>query len=199
MRTVAITGNIASGKSTVARLFERWGARRLDADAITRELQQPGQPVFDAIVQRFGNGIVTPDGALDRAALRQIILRDPDARVDLNAMVHPAVYREIERRIAALAAEGVETCVVEIPLLVETGAARRFDVVVLVAAPRAMLIDRLIATRGLDADTARGFLDAQASPEDARRSSDFIIENTGTLGELEAAAHAAWRAITDHA
>lgn len=199
MRTVAITGNIASGKSTVARLFERWGARRLDADAITRELQQPGQPVFDAIVQRFGDGVVAPDGALDRAALRQIILRDPDARAGLNAIVHPAVYRELEHRIAALAADGVELCVVEVPLLVESGAARRFDIVVLVSAPRAVLVDRLIETRGLDAGTARGFLDAQASPDDARRSSDFVIENTGTMGDLEAAARTVWRALTDRA
>ncbi|HET8634975.1 MAG TPA: dephospho-CoA kinase, partial [Gemmatimonadales bacterium] len=100
---VAVTGNIASGKSTVARLFENWGAERIDADAITRELQQPGQPVFDAIVRRFGHQILQPDGTLDRRALRDVILADPAARADLNAIVHPAVFDEVERR-----ASGVE-------------------------------------------------------------------------------------------
>jgi dephospho-CoA kinase len=199
VRTVAITGNIASGKSTVARLFESWGARRLDADAITRDLQQPGQPVFDAIVRRFGEGILTADGALDRAGLRQIILQDPRARADLNTIVHPAVYREIERRLAEFEAAGVPIGVVEIPLLVETGAAGRFDCVVLVVAPRATTIERLITHRGLDAATAGRFLDAQASPADARRSSDFVIENGGTPEELAAAARDVWRAIADRA
>jgi len=197
MRSVAVTGNIASGKSTVARLFESWGASRIDADALTRELQAPGTPVFRAIVRRFGPSVVAPDGALDRAGLRQIILTDPTARTDLNANVHPAVYLRIEEELAALRARRQPVAVVEVPLLVETGAAGRFDQVVLVEAPRAQIIERLVRIRGLDRETARRFLEAQAPAISARGQSDFVIRNEGSLEALERAAQAVWRKLAN--
>lgn len=197
MRSVAVTGNIASGKSTVARLFESWGAGRIDADALTRELQSPGTPVFQAIVRRFGPSVVAPDGALDRAWLRKAILADPTARTDLNAIVHPAVYIRIEEELAAFRARHQPVAVVEVPLLFETGAAGRFGQVVLVEAPREQIIERLVRTRGLDPETARRFLDAQAPADSARERSDFVIRNEGSLDALEREARAVWRKLAN--
>ena len=199
MLSVAVTGNIASGKSTVARLFEAWGARRIDADEVARELQAPGQPVFDAIVRRFGPRVLTPDGSLDRAWLRNLILADPTARADLNALVHPAVYARIEQQLMQFRAGRIPVAVVEVPLLFETGAAGRFDRVVLVESPRDLIIERLVRLRGLEPETARRFLEAQASAEAAVRESDHVIANTGSLDELEQAARAVWRKLAQHA
>ncbi|HET7603266.1 MAG TPA: dephospho-CoA kinase [Gemmatimonadales bacterium] len=202
---VAVTGNIASGKSTVARLFESWGAERIDADAITRELQQPGEPVFDAIVRRFGRDVLQADGTLDRRALRELILADPNARADLNAIVHPAVFEAIEALSAQRSALGARgqtpdaPLVIEIPLLFETGTADRFDRVVLVHAPRAVLLQRLMGPRGLDLDSAERFLNAQAEAGRVRQQSDFVIENGGSLAELEAAAHEVWQKLRNPA
>jgi dephospho-CoA kinase len=197
VRSVAVTGNIASGKSTVARLFESWGAGRIDADALTRELQLPGTPVFQAIVRRFGPSVVAPDGALDRACLRKIILTDPTARTDLNAIVHPAVYIRIGEELAAFRSRDQPVAVVEVPLLFETGAAGRFDQVVLVEAPREQIIERLVRIRGLDPETARRFLDAQAPADSARERSDFVIRNDGSMEALEREARVVWRKLAN--
>jgi dephospho-CoA kinase len=197
VRSVAVTGNIASGKSTVARLFESWGADRIDADALTRELQSPGTPVFQAIVGRFGPSVVAPDGALDRAWLRKVILADPAARIDLNAIVHPAVFARIGEELAASRARDRPVVVVEVPLLFETGTAGRFDQVVLVEAPREQIIERLVRIRGLDPETARRFLDAQAPADSAREQSDFVIRNEGSLEALEREARAVWRKLAN--
>lgn len=199
MLSVAVTGNIASGKSTVARLFEAWGAGRIDADAVARELQAPGQPVFDAIVSRFGPRVLTPDGSLDRGWLRNLILADPAARANLNALVHPAVYARIEQQLMQFRAGRIPVAVVEVPLLFESGAAGRFDRVVLVESPRDLIIERLVRLRGLEPETARRFLEAQASAEAAGRESDHVIANTGSLDELEQAARAVWRKLAQHA
>ncbi len=179
----------------MARLFEGWGAERIDADAITRELQQPGQPVFDAIVQRYGHAVLRPDGTLDRRALRERILVDPQAREDLNAIVHPAVFAVIEAQSAQRSALSAQPIIIEIPLLFETGTADRFDRIVLVHSPRDVLLQRLVELRGLDPETAARFLDVQADAETVRRRSDFVIENSGSLAELEAAARAVWRKL----
>lgn len=197
MRSVAVTGNIASGKSTVARLFESWGADRIDADALTRELQSPGTPVFQAIVGRFGPSVVAPDGALDRAWLRKVILADPTARIDLNAIVHPAVFTRIGEELAASRARDRPVVVVEVPLLFETGTAGRFDQVVLVEAPREQIIERLVRIRGLDPETARRFLDAQAPADSARERSDFVIRNDGSMEALEREARVVWRKLAN--
>lgn len=199
MLSVAVTGNIASGKSTVARLFEAWGAGRIDADAVARDLQAPGEPVFDAIVRRFGPDVLAPDGTLDRAWLRNLILADPTARADLNALVHPAVYARIEQQLAQFRAGRIPVAVVEVPLLFETGADGRFDRVVLVESPRELIIERLEQLRGLEPETARRFLEAQASAEAVGRASDHVIANAGSLDELERAARVVWRKLAQHA
>jgi dephospho-CoA kinase len=162
---------------------------------VTRQLQAPGQPVFDAIVRRFGDDILQPDGSIDRRRLRNIILDDPAARADLNAIVHPAVFAAIEALGARRSAHSAQPIIIEIPLLFEAGAAGRFDRVVLVEAPRATILQRLVAGRGLDPVTAARFLDAQANASDVRQLSDFVIENDGSLEQLEAAARAVWRKL----
>lgn len=193
MLTVAVTGPIASGKSSVARLFEAWGATRLDADTIVRELQRPGQPVLQAIVHRFGRDVLAADGSLDRAALRALVLDDARARADLNGIVHPAVYAELERRLAELAAAGTAVAVVEVPLLFETGRAGHFDRVVIVQADADLQCRRLMETRGLDRETARRFIAAQQPLPDGTGA--LVVRNEGSRELLEQRARAAWREL----
>ncbi len=196
---IGLTGNIASGKSSVAELFRRWGGTIIDADRLAREAQQPGSPVFGAIVERFGPGIAGPDGALDRARLRDLVLRDPAALADLNAIVHPEVQR---RRLALLddaRRRGDQVVVSDIPLLFEVGDPEEFDAVVLVHAPVAVRLQRLVARRGLDPTTAGRMIEVQMPSERKRSLSDFVIDNEGDEAALERAAAAVWRALTDRA
>jgi len=192
---VALTGNIAAGKSSVARLFAAWGATVIDADALVHELQQPGTAVLDAMVSRFGAGILRPDGRLDRPALRRRISDDSRARADLEAIVHPAVARRREALIADAAARGAPVVVSDIPLLFEAGDPGAFDRVVLVEAPVSVRRDRLVATRGLDPAEADRLIAIQMPSEAKRSRSHFVIENAGTEAALEAAAGAVWREL----
>ena len=149
MLNVALTGNIAAGKSSVAELFRRWGATVLDADAIVREVQRPGTPVMRRIAERFGDAVVRPDGSLDRPALRRIVMADPDAREALERIVHPAVYARRAELAAEAEARGDRVVVSDIPLLFESGDPEAFDAVVLVDAPEPVRLRRLLEQRGL--------------------------------------------------
>jgi len=126
----ALTGNIAAGKSTVVALFKEWGAGIVDADQVVRDLQRPGTEVFRQIVKRFGKEILTPEGEIDRAALRRLILADTRARSDLNAIVHPAVRAQRDTLVAAARAAGARIIVADIPLLFEAADPAEFDAVV---------------------------------------------------------------------
>ena len=151
MLNVALTGNIAAGKTAVADLFRRWGATVLDADAIVREVQAPGGPVLRRIAERFGHSVIGPEGVLDRAALRRIVMADAAARADLEAIVHPAVAARRAELAAEAEARGDRIVVSDIPLLFETGADAAFDAVVLVDAPEPVRLRRLMEHRGLGA------------------------------------------------
>ena len=192
MLTVALTGNIASGKSAVLQLFKSWGAAVTDADAIVHELQRKGTPVFGAIVERFGNSIVAPDGDLDRAALRALVFRDESARHDLEHIVHPAV----RERTAALAREaraaGADVLVHDIPLLFESANPDAFDRIVLVDAPEPVRRERLVRLRGVDAALADRLIAAQMPSGDKRARSDYVILNDGALADLEERAREVW-------
>jgi len=192
MLTVAITGNVAAGKSTVAELFRLWGATVIDADTIVRELQQPGMPVHTAIVARFGTGILLPDSSLDRAALRAIILADAAARADLNALVHPAVLTR--RALLAIEAEmaGVAILVNDIPLLFEIGMADEYPIVILVDAPVEERLRRMVVERHLDPAEARALIDAQLPSAQKRAQSTYIIDNDADRATLEARACRVW-------
>ena len=192
---VALTGNIAAGKSAVADLFRRWGATVLDADAIVREVQAPGGAVMRKIAERFGTSVVRPDGSLDRPALRRMVMADAGARAALEGIVHPAVHARRAELAAEAAARGDRIVVSDIPLLFETGEPEAFDVVVLVDASEPVRLRRLMEHRGLGASEARDMLRAQLPAAAKRARSDFVIENDGDRVALERAAAGVWRAL----
>jgi dephospho-CoA kinase len=200
MFVVGLTGGIGSGKSTVSALLAAKGAVVVDADAITRELQQPGTAVFDAMVERFGTEIVGADGALDRAAVAKIVFADPTALKDLNDIVHPAVGAEIVSRLTTLA-ESDAIVVLDVPLLVEVAPERRYplDGMLVVDTDPEVAIHRLVEQRGMDESDARARIARQASREDRLAQADHVIHNDGIPDELRAEVDAAWRWIAARA
>ncbi len=194
-RVVGLTGNIASGKSSVARLLAEWGAVVIDADAIVRSLQQPGQPVYQAIIERFGPGIIAGNGELDRAALRAAMLADPDNKQDLERLVHPAVYQRIRERITQAGENGAALVVADIPLLFETGDPAEFDAVILVDAPVAERRRRLIEDRGIDPGQADALIAAQLPADLKRRAADVVIDNDADLETLARRTRDAWATV----
>jgi dephospho-CoA kinase len=199
MLNVALTGNIAAGKSAVADLFRRWGATVIDADEIVREVQAPGGPVLREIVARFGASVVRADGSLDRPALRQRVMADPDALAALNRIVHPAVHTRRAELVAAARSRGDRLVVSDIPLLFEAAEPSEFDMIVLVDAPEVVRLARLMEHRGLDREEARRMIEAQMPSREKRARSDYVIENDGDPAALERAAKAVWRALQSRA
>jgi len=195
MLNVGLTGNIASGKSTVTELFRRWGATIIDADALVREAQAPGTPVLAAIASRFGSAMLRPDGTLDRAALRHKVMNNPAALADLNAIVHPDVHRRRDELMRRAAARGDRIVVSDIPLLFEAVDPAAFDVVVLVDAPVEIRRQRLLANRDLSPSDAERMLAAQLPSNSKRTRSDYVIDNMGDLAALERAARKVWEAL----
>lgn len=185
MYLVGLTGGIGSGKSTVAaRLVER-GARLIDADAVAREVVEPGRPAFADIVAHFGQEVVAADGGLDRAALGRVVFADQDKRALLNRLTHPRVTEEIAARLARLAGfPGV--VVVDVPLLVEAGIDRGYAAVVVVATQPGTQLERLVAQRGMEEGDARARIAAQAPLADKLARATHVIWNEGTLEELRA-------------
>ena len=192
MLRVGLTGNLAAGKSSVARVWRARGATVIDADELSRRVVDPGTPAFAAIAAEWGERVVEPGGALDRAALRSIVFADPEARERLESIVHPAVaaLREDEYREAA--GRGERLVVADIPLLFEVGMADEFDVIVLVDAPEETRLMRLVGDRGLDPEEAGRMIAAQMPSELKRARADVVIENTGSLGDLERRAGEVW-------
>lgn len=195
MFSVALTGNIAAGKTTVARLFRQWGATVIDADRLAQEAQAPGGPVLAQIAARFGAGVLAPDGSLERAALRRAVLADPDALRALNAIVHPEVHRRRQALLAEARARGDRIVITDIPLLFEADDPSAYDAVVLVDAPGDVRQARIVQERGLDPEEARRMLGAQLPAEAKRARSDFVIDNVGDLAALEQAARRVWLAL----
>jgi dephospho-CoA kinase len=190
--SVALTGNIAAGKTTVARLFRQWGATVIDADRLAQEAQAPGGPVLAAIAERFGPAVLLPEGSLDRAALRRMVLADPEALRALNAIVHPEVHRRRQALLAQARARGDPIVVTDIPLLFEADDPSAYDVVVLVDAPSEVRHARTVRDRGLDPEEARRMLASQLPAEAKRARSDFVIENVQDQAALERAARQVW-------
>lgn len=195
MLSVALTGNIGAGKSTVAGLFTQWGATIIDADRLVREVQAPGQPVLARIAARFGSEMVGSDGTLDRGALRAKILADPAALADLNRIVHPEVRRRRLQLLAEARARGDRIVVSDIPLLFEADNPGTFDAVVLVDAPEMVRRARLLASRALPPEEVDRMMAAQLSSTPKRGRSDYIIDNDGDLPALERAARGVWEAL----
>jgi dephospho-CoA kinase len=192
MLNVALTGNIAAGKSTVAALIRQWGATVIDADQLVREVQAPGSPVLAAIGKRFGADLIDGSGRLDRDALRRRVLSDPAALADLNRLVHPAVLERRSTLEAEARARGDRILVSDIPLLFEASDPDAFDIVILVDAPPEIRRARLLATRGLPPAEADRMLAAQAPSGPKRARSTYVIDNDGDRATLEARTRAVW-------
>lgn len=191
MLLVGLTGGIGSGKSTVSALLAERGAVVVDADAITRELQQPGTPVFAAMVERFGPGIVAADGTLDRQAVADVVFTDPEALAALNAIVHPAVGAEIVARMEHLGTTD-DIVVLDVPLLVESSKAYPLAGLVVVDVDPEVAVRRLVEHRGMAEADVRARMTRQASREDRLARADRVVDNSGTLDDLRAQVDDLW-------
>lgn len=186
---IGLTGGIGSGKSTVAEMFATLGAVVIDADAISRELVEPGQPALHALVDEFGEGIIAPDGSLRRSELANIAFQDRTATERLNAIMHPLIRVESERRLAAAASSGV--VLYDMPLLLETDQAQLVDVVVVVDVPEALQVKRAVG-RGLDEEDVRRRMEVQVSRSLRVTEADFVIDNSGSLRATERQVRGIW-------
>ncbi len=194
MILVGLTGGIGSGKSTVSSRLASRGAEIVDADAITRQVQQPGSDVVEAIAQRFGDEVLDEQRGLLRTKLAEIVFPDPDALADLNAIVHPAVAAAIARRVDELAPTGA-IAVLDIPLLTERTRGSLQGTVV-VDAPVGVQIERLVRHRGFSEADARARIARQVSRQDRVRDADFVIDNSGSVDDLDPQIDKLWEWLT---
>ncbi|HEY7762520.1 MAG TPA: dephospho-CoA kinase [Actinomycetota bacterium] len=197
MLLVGLTGGIGSGKSTVAGMLAERGAVVIDADRLARDAVAPGTKGFDAVRDRFGDAAIASDGALDRAALARIVFADDEARAALEAIVHPEVQRRIAEAVAAHA-QTDDVVVVDSPLLIETGAHEGFEVVVVVTAPIAERVARL-AARGMSEDDVLARDAAQMPLEEKAALADVVVNNDGSLDDLEGKVDRLWADLSERA
>jgi dephospho-CoA kinase len=195
MILVGLTGGIGSGKSTVSTMLAARGAEIIDADVITREVQQPGSAVVAAIAARFGGELLDDNGALRRAALADIVFNQPDALRDLNRIVHPAVGAEISRRVGELASSD-KVVVLDIPLLTERPRAGLQGKIV-VDVPVDVQVERLVRYRDFTEADARARIARQATREERLKDADFVIDNSGAVDDLHAQVAGLWQWLTE--
>lgn len=199
MPLLALTGGIASGKSTIARRLAERGAVVVDADQLVREVQQPGSPVLAAIAGEFGADVLRRDGSLDRARLGARVFGDPAAIARLNAIVHPAVRAESARRFEeAFAADPAAVVVYDVPLLVEARADDPWELVIVAHAPADVRAQRLVELRGLTEAEAAARIGSQV-PDDARLAiADVVIDTSGTLEQTRQQVDELWERLPEH-
>jgi len=200
MLLVGLTGGIASGKSVIAERLAEHGAVVVDADKIAREVVEPGTPALTRIAEEFGSAVIAPDGSLDRAALGSIIFADEGQRRILNAITHPAVRELSHRRFAEAGAADPDAIVVyDVPLLSEARGKDEFDLVVVVSAPEAVRIERMVSLRGMSRAEAESRIRSQVPEADRRALADILIESGGTLDETLAQADVVWQQLVQRA
>ncbi len=195
MLLVGLTGNIGSGKSTVAQLFSERGATIIDADVLARRAVEVGTPAFRAIVERWGTSVLAADGAIDRAALRRVVFSDSQQLEQLNSIVHPAVERMRVALVEQARQRGDRVVVCDIPLLFEKKMTGKFDRIVLVDAPRPVRLERLVRDRGLRETEAMDMIVAQMPAELKRARADFIVDNDDTLAALDRQVADVWSSL----
>ena len=195
MKVIGLTGNIASGKSVVADMLAERGATIVDADVLSREAVTPGSPALDAIVARWGPSVLTPDGSLDRSALRKVVFHDRNELNALNEIVHPEVLRLRDADVAAARAHGDRIVVCVVPLLFERHLVHDFDSIVLVDAPRDLRLERIVRDRGLPEAEAMEMIASQMPADLKRARADWVIENVGSMEDLEREVDRLWEAL----
>jgi dephospho-CoA kinase len=207
MVKVGLTGGIASGKSSVCGIFSRLGARVLDADVLAREAVRPGRPAWIKLRGIFGPEFFHPDGSLNRRSLRSLVFRDPEKRRQLNEIVHPEVMRTVREWLETMVErEPHAVLLVDIPLLVEVGAVKGFDRIVLVFVREEIQLARLMERDNVSLDEARKALEAQMPLREKLAFADYVVDNSGSLEETQVQVEAVWRellslahaGITDH-
>lgn len=190
---VGLTGGIGAGKSTVARRLSALGAVVVDHDVLAREVVEPGSAGLDAVVEAFGPEVLGPLGELDRAALGRVVFADPRARERLNALLHPRIRAAAAEHDAHAQADGARVVVHDIPLLVESGQAGHFDVLVVVDAPAELRVRRLVEGRGMGEAEAWQRVASQAADDERLEVADEVLDGAGTVARLEAQVDALWQ------
>jgi len=190
---IGLTGGIGSGKSTAAAGFVKHGAALIDADQIVRDLQQPGEKVFEEMLSKWGSDILTPDGQLDRQLVANIVFSNPEELTVLNEIVHPAVREEmtIRRRIHL---DTDNTVILEIPLLVESGY-RNFDAIVVVDVDTEIAVERLVEHRSFEEEDARKRIEKQVSRDSRTEIADYVIKNNSSIEAFEEEINKCWKWI----
>jgi len=195
MRVIGLTGGIASGKSTVARMLAELGAPVIDADQIAREVVEPGQPALDEVVRAFGAGVLAPDGTLDRKKLGARVFADPTERRRLNAIVHPRIALASQARLAELRAAGAEVAIYEAALLVENGIHHGLDGLIVVKLDAAQQLERVRVRDRLGDEEAEARLAAQAPLAEKLAAADYVVDNQGSLEETRRQVADVWQRI----
>ena len=194
MRRVGLTGGIASGKSTVTQMFRDLGADVVDADVVARAVVAPGTPGLAAVAERFP-GVLTPEGTLDRARLRERVFAQDLERLALNQLLHPRIQRAVDEAMEKLAAQGTQVVLYDAPLLIENGLERQLDGVILVTVPLALQLARLRARDALTQAQAEARVATQLPLEEKKAHATWQVDNSGTLAQTEQQVAAIWASL----
>ena len=195
MFVLGLTGGIGCGKSTVSNYLATLGARILDGDRVARDVVQPGELGLQRVVERFGAEMLQPDGQLDRPRLGQLVFSDDQARLDLNALLHPLILQRLRADMARARADGVRVCVLDVPLLLEMALAGDCDAVWTVECAPETQVARIVARNGLSADQARARIAAQWSGARRKAAATAVLDNDGTLAELHTRIAQLWQRL----
>ncbi len=196
MKTIGLTGGIATGKSTAAAMLRELGAEVIDADQVSRDVTAPGSPGLAAVVEAFGEGVLAADGALDRKALGALVMGDPAARKRLEGITHPLIGATIMGRLKALADAGEPAAVVEAALMVETGSWRLYSELWVVTCAPEIQLARLMARQGFSAEEARRWIASQLPLAEKEAVATRVLRNEGALQALRAQVEAAWAEVS---